>query len=71
MRIGSSTVYDNKLENIIMVYKDLRLPDERREDMSEYGIATENPRKIMSGDDIAHRQRTKKTTLFLRRVERG
>ncbi len=53
MRIGSSTVYDNKLENLIMVYKDLWLPDERREDMSEYGIATENLRKLMSGDDSA------------------
>ena len=42
MRIGSSTVYDNKLENMIMVYKDRWLPDEQREDMSEYGIATEN-----------------------------
>ena len=42
IRIGSSPVYDNKLENLIMVYKDLWLPDERREDMSEYGIATEN-----------------------------
>ncbi len=41
MRIGSSTVYDNKLENMIMVYKDLWLPDERREDMSEYGIANQ------------------------------
>ncbi len=53
MRIGLSTVYDNKLENMIMVYKDLWLPDERREDMSEYRIATENLRKLMSGDDSA------------------
>ncbi len=36
-----------------MVYKDLWLPDEQREDMSEYGIATENLRKLMSGDDSA------------------
>ena len=53
IRIGSSPVYDNKLENLIMVYKDLWLPDERREDMSEYGIATENLRKLMSRDDSA------------------
>ena len=53
IRIGSSPVYDNKLENLVMVYKDLWLPDERREDMSEYGIATENLRKLMSGDDSA------------------
>ena len=53
IRIGSSPVYDNKLENLVMVYKDLWFPDERREDMSEYGIATENLRKLMSGDDSA------------------
>ncbi len=52
-RIGSSPVYDDKLENLIMVYKDLWLPDKRREDMSEYGIATENLQKLMSGDDSA------------------
>ncbi len=40
IRIGSSPVNDNKLENLIMVNKDLWLPDERREDISEYGIAT-------------------------------
>ena len=28
IRIGSSPVYDNKLENLVMVYKDLWLPDE-------------------------------------------
>ena len=53
IRIGSSPVYDNKLENLVMVYKDLWLADERREDMSEYGIATENLGKLMSGDDSA------------------
>ena len=53
IRIGSSPVYDNKLENLVMVYKDLWLPDERREDMSKYGIATENLRKLTSGDDSA------------------
>ncbi len=31
IRIGSSPVYDNKLENLVMVYKDLWLADERRE----------------------------------------
>ncbi len=53
IRIGSEPVYDNKKESLIMVYKDLWLPDERREDMSEHGIASENLRKLMSGDDSA------------------
>ena len=48
MRINLSTVYDNNLESLIMVYKDLWLPDKRREDMSKYGIASENLRKLMS-----------------------
>ncbi len=64
IRIGSSPVYDNKLENLIMVYKDLWLPDERREDMSEYGIATENLRKLMSGDDSASTSNKDDNALF-------
>ena len=61
MRINSSTVYDNNLESLIMVYKDLWLPDKRHEDMSEYGIASENLRKLMS----------RTITVFSKRVERG
>ncbi len=78
MRINSSTVYDNNLESLIMVYRDLWLPDERREDMSEYGIASENLRKLMSGDDRANlyvtddnKARKKRVKIFLKRVERG
>ncbi len=46
-------VYDNNCESLIMVYKDLWLPNKQREDMSKYGIANENLRKLMSGDDSA------------------
>ena len=64
MRITSSTVYNNNLESLIMMYKDLWLPDERREDMSEYGIASENLRKLMSGDDSANTQVADDNSLF-------
>ncbi len=70
IRIGSSPVYDNKLENLVMVYKDLWLPDERREDMSEYGIATENLRKLMSGDDSASTTDKADNALFKARGKR-
>ena len=46
-------VYDNNRESLIMVYKDLWLSNKCRKDMSEYGIASENLRKLMSGDDSA------------------
>ena len=64
MRINSSTVYDNNLESLIMVYKDLWLPDERHEDMSEYRIASENLRKLMSGDDSASSNVADDNSLF-------
>ena len=70
VRIGSMPVYDNKVENWIMVYKDLWLPDERREDMSEYGIATENLRKLMSGDDSASTSNKDDNALFKARGKR-
>ena len=53
-----------------MVYKDLWLPDERREDMSEYGIATENLRKLMSGDDSASTTDKADNALFKARGKR-
>ncbi len=70
MRINSSTVYDNNLESLIMVYKDLWLPDERREDMNEYGIASENLRKLMSGDDSADANVADDNSLFKARGKR-
>ena len=55
---------------MIMVYKDLWLPDERREDMSEYGIASENLRKLMSGDDSASSANKDDNALFKARGKR-
>ena len=69
IRVGSSSVYDNKMENMIEVYKDLWLSDERREDMSEYGIASENLRKLMSGSDDASAS-NKDDNALLKRVEK-
>ena len=70
IRIGSEPVYDNKKESLIMVYKDLWLPDERREDMSEHGIASENLRKLMSGDDSASSSNKDDNALFKARGKR-
>ena len=70
IRIGSASVYDNKKEGLIMVYKDLWLPDERREDMSEYGIASENLRKLMSGSDHASTSNKDDNALFKARGKR-
>ncbi len=47
-----------------MVCKDLWLPDERCEDTSEYGIATENLRKLVSGDDSANTNVANDNSLF-------
>ena len=47
-----------------MVCKDLWLPDERHEDTSEYGIATENLRKLVSGDDSANTNVANDNSLF-------
>ena len=70
IRIGSETVYENKKESLIMVYKDLWLPDERREDMSEYRIGSENLRKLMSGDDSAVSNNANDNALFEARGKR-
>ena len=70
IRIGSSPVYDNKLENMIMVYKDLWLSDVERSDMSEYGIGSENLRKLMSGDDSTASNQKSDNALFKARGKR-
>ncbi len=69
IRVGSEPVYDNKKESLIMVYKDLWLPDDRR-DMSEYGIGSENLRKLMSGDDSASSSDKDDNALFKARGKR-
>ena len=70
VRIGSNTLYNNAKESLIMVYKDLWLPDDRRKNMSEYGIASENLRKLMSGDDSASSSDKGDNALFNARGKR-
>ena len=51
VRLAGETVYDNSGENIYEVYKDLWMSNSQRLDMVEYGIASENLRKLISKDD--------------------
>ena len=53
VQIGSEIVYDSRGEGIFETYKDLWKSDSKREGMIEYGVANENIRKLMSGDDSA------------------
>ena len=53
VQIGGEIVYDNRGEGIFETYKDLWKSDSKRDGMLEYGIANENIRKLMSGDDSA------------------
>ena len=53
VQIGGEIIYDNRGEGMFETYKDLWKSDSKREGMLEYGIANENIRKLMSGDDSA------------------
>ena len=53
VQIGGEIVYDNRVESLMEVYKDLSKSESKREGMLEYGVANENIRKLMSGDDSA------------------
>ena len=53
IQIGGEIVYDNRGEGMFEIYKDLWKSESKREGMLEYGIANENIRKLMSGDDSA------------------
>ena len=53
VQIGGEIVYDNRGENLMEVYKDFWKSESKREGMLEYGVANENIRKLMSGDDSA------------------
>ena len=67
---AGEVVYDNNRESQIMVYKDLWLSDKCRKDMSEYGIANDNLRKLMSGDDSASTTNKRDNALFNARGKR-
>lgn len=51
IKMGRQVVYQNIQESTLNLYKDLWLPESTRNTMYEYGIANENTRKLMSGDD--------------------
>ena len=53
VQIGGEIVYDNRGESIMEVYKDLWKSESKRDGVLEYGVANENIRKLMSGDDSA------------------
>ncbi len=70
VRFAGNVMYDNIYENLFMIYKDLWLSDKCRKDMSEYGIASENLRKLMSGDDSASTSNKNDNALFNARGKR-
>ena len=55
INIGGEVVYDNTGGSILETYKDLWKSDKERENMSEYGLANENVKKLMSKDDSANK----------------
>ena len=46
-------VYENREEGMFGTYKDLWKSESKRKGMLQYGVANENIRKLMSGDDSA------------------
>ena len=53
VQIGGEILYDNRGESLMEVYKGLWKSESKREGMLQYGVANENIRKLMSGDDSA------------------
>ena len=53
VKLAGETVYDCSREDLIQTYKDLWLTNTQRDNMAKYGIASENVRKLLSGDDSA------------------
>lgn len=51
IRYGGEVIYDNTSESIFEVYRDKWLSKSHRDDMMEYGIGSENWRKLTSEDD--------------------
>ena len=51
MKYAGEIVYDNTGESILNVYKDLWLSENERNDMVEFGVCSENLRKLISKDD--------------------
>ena len=53
IKVQGTNVYQNTGESMFEVYKDLWRSDDDRENRQSYGIANENVRKLISGDDSA------------------
>ena len=53
IKVQGVEVYQNTGESMLQVYKDLWRSDDERENRQSYGIANENVRKLISGDDSA------------------
>ena len=53
--VQGELVYQNTSEGMFEVYKDLWRSDDDRENRQSYGIANENVRKLISGDDSANK----------------
>ena len=51
IRLAGETVYDCSGESLFSTYKDLWLTNSERLEKVEYGLANQNLRKLMSGDD--------------------
>ena len=51
MKVAGEVAYDCTRESLYEVYRDLWLTESEREKMSEQGLASENLRKLISGDD--------------------
>ena len=55
IKVQGVKVYQNTGESMLEVYKDLWRSDDDRENRQNYGIANENVRKLISGDDSANK----------------
>ena len=55
IKVQGVEVYQNTGESILEVYKDLWRSDDDRENRQNYGIANENVRKLISGDDSTNK----------------
>ena len=55
IKVQGKEVYQNTGEGMLEVYKDLWRSDDDRENRQDFGIANENVRKLISGDDSANK----------------
>ena len=61
--MAGETLYDCGGESLFAAYKDLFKTKDKRKNMIEYGVATENYSKLVSGDDRASTDANDQATL--------